>query len=386
VLGGREGRRTGEAGEQRGAEAVDVGRLRGRSAHEHLGRCVRHGGVDRPRHRRRGIEQPGDAEVRELCLAVRREQHVVGLHVAVQDAGLVGRRQRPGELGTHRGDLRRRQGPRPAHPVPQRALGEVGHHDVGAPVVGHAAGVGSDDVRVVRQPAHGRDLPSPPIGVGGVLDAGGQDLDGDVPPELPLVAPVHDAVAATADGHELLDAGHGRRGRARRRVLERHGRGRTRPAVSGTSRGAESCHPPSVCSSRARAGRRHRPWPGPRGGRRAARPRRPGGGRGRRAGTGGDPGRGVRAARGARGAGSVPHVLRARPRPRPPQPPVPSPGGQVPGLHRPGRRPPPHPHDARHRGGAGGVVHRPGRPAERRADHGSSHRARLRPRPRRARL
>ena len=145
--------------------------------------------------------------------------------------------------------------------------------------------------------------------------------------------------------------------------------------------------------------------PAPPGARRLARPHRPGrrvaprharapggteraararGARGRAARAGSHPLVGRRPAGETRAAGSLAHLLRARPRPHPPRDRLPAPGRQDAGLRVP-PGPPADEADARARGGAGGHGHRAGLPAERAPDRGHRTRPRLRARPRGAR-
>ena len=70
---------------------------------------------------------------------------------------------------------------------------------VGQARVGRARLVDDDDVGVPGEPAHGQRLPLE-AGPVGLAEAGvGEDLDGDLPPELGLVGPVDDRVPAPAD-------------------------------------------------------------------------------------------------------------------------------------------------------------------------------------------
>ena len=98
----------------------------------------------------------GQAEVGDLDPAVVGEQDVLGLHVAVQDAGVVGGR----EGGEHRLDHRQRLGRRHrrflADQVAHGQAGDVLHHQEERAVV--VAGVEDGDHVVVREPGGGAGL------------------------------------------------------------------------------------------------------------------------------------------------------------------------------------------------------------------------------------
>ena len=90
------------------AEREDVGAVVERLSRDLLGRHV----ARRAQQHARGrlhvrVAQPRDAEVHDLHAAVGEHHDVAGLHVAVDDAALVGRRER---LGHARGDLHRLRG------------------------------------------------------------------------------------------------------------------------------------------------------------------------------------------------------------------------------------------------------------------------------------
>ena len=87
--------------EQHHPERVEVGALVGGTAHPLLGSDVARRAEELARLAAGvgvGTLQPGDAEVEDLDRAARREHHVGGLEVAVQDAVAVRHAQRLGQL------------------------------------------------------------------------------------------------------------------------------------------------------------------------------------------------------------------------------------------------------------------------------------------------
>ena len=196
-----------EQGVERGRERVDVGRHRRPVPRQHLGRHVLerageaaelHGGGLRP-------DEPGDAEVAQLHVAVARHQDVLRLHVAVQDPGGVGGGERLGQPdadGQRPGPLERALG---GDLVGQGPAGHVLHDEVGLAQLGEAGVVDGDDGRVARQRPHGGAL-ALEAGHGGLVERGGPDhLDGDVAVQLRLVRPVDDAVATRTDLDQLVE-------------------------------------------------------------------------------------------------------------------------------------------------------------------------------------
>ena len=150
-----------------------------------------------------GADRLGEPEVGDLDPAVVGDEHVLRLHVAVHEAGAVGRRQR----GEHR--LQHGQRPRRRHRrllddgVAQRVAGDQLHHqEDGAVVV--ALVEDRDDVGV-REPGGGAGLAHEALGevavVVAVAEAGVHHLDGD------------GAVEPDVEG--LVDAGHAAAGDAR---------------------------------------------------------------------------------------------------------------------------------------------------------------------------
>ena len=109
-------------------------------------RADRHAGLGQLARRRLG-DRPGDAEVGDQRVAVR-EQDVLGLDVAVDDALLVGVPERVGDLAGDPDGVVDRQLRLPVEPVAQRlALDE--RHDVVEEAVGLARVVQRQDVRVL---------------------------------------------------------------------------------------------------------------------------------------------------------------------------------------------------------------------------------------------
>ena len=127
------------------------------------------------------LHELGEAEVEELHPAVARQEDVLGLQVAVDDAGGVGGREALRDLDRGGGDGLDRE--RPAvEPVPERlALEELGD-EVGDAVVAPDVEDG-EDVRVAEPPdrLHLDLEPADPVGVGRAGPR--EDLDGDVAAE-----------------------------------------------------------------------------------------------------------------------------------------------------------------------------------------------------------
>ncbi len=92
-------------------------------------------------------EQLGDAEVENLDVAVAADHQILGLEVAVDDAGLVRLRQAFGDLNSHVERVAERQRAR-RDLLPQRlALDVLGRHVRAAAVLAEL--VDGEDVRVV---------------------------------------------------------------------------------------------------------------------------------------------------------------------------------------------------------------------------------------------
>lgn len=192
---------------QRGAEGEHVGRLAGLLAPGLLG------GHERGRaHDGAGDGQPGGVlpgaghpEVGEVRHPVLVEEDVGRLDVAVHHAGPVGGGERVGQRLEEPRHLLGRRGAVPAHPVGQRAPGEVGH-DEGQLLALLDDVEQLDDVGVVEAGEHlglpGDALPGPGDLVGGAVQ--GEALERH---EAPLGVPgeVDHAHPALAEpGHALV--------------------------------------------------------------------------------------------------------------------------------------------------------------------------------------
>jgi hypothetical protein len=152
------GRAALDGGEERGAEAPQVGRGRDRLARRHLGRDVRGRAEDEADARHGCIGGvAGDAEVGELDAAVVGDEDVARLHVAVGDARAV-RRAQPARRGEpdHRG-LPGRERPALADHRGQVAGRDELEDDDRLPVVHHD--VEHRDHVGVRQPTQRPRLP-----------------------------------------------------------------------------------------------------------------------------------------------------------------------------------------------------------------------------------
>ncbi len=183
--------------EEESSEGEDVGAVVDRRPANLLRRHVPHRSDDDARDREAGgglgllqpfegdgclrLHELGEAEVEELHPPVARQEDVLGLQVAVDDAGGVSGREALRDLDRGGGDDL--DGERPAvEPVPERLpLEELGD-EVGDPVVAPDVEDG-EDVRVVEPPdrLHLDLEPANPVGVGGPGPR--EDLDGDVAAE-----------------------------------------------------------------------------------------------------------------------------------------------------------------------------------------------------------
>ncbi len=204
--GGDEGRDAGEHLVQHDAQGVHVGAAVEREALGLLGREVG-GGAEH----RAGLGEwfthvhARDAEVGDLHLPLRRDEHVARLHVAVHDTVRVRERQGVGDLGRETRGIGRREPTVGVDHLAQGLAGHVLHHDVGRAVL-LAPVVDGDDVRMVeargrlRLAAEALDA----VGVGRVRRC--QDLDRDASIEQSVVREEHVGHAAVADRFAQLVA------------------------------------------------------------------------------------------------------------------------------------------------------------------------------------
>ncbi len=170
----------GDAGEQRvqrGRERVQVAARRRRVAVEQLGCDMRElGGIGHVG--RVGTHQRDDTEVREQRLAQRRQHHVVGPQVAVDDAGAVGRLECAGKTDAEAEDVgpcHRRRAPKA---ITDRAAGHLAGDDVRHAGLAPAVAEHRDDVGVAER-SHRRLLSLEPLRQPGPLTAGVEQLDDD---------------------------------------------------------------------------------------------------------------------------------------------------------------------------------------------------------------
>ena len=189
-------------------EGVDVGAAVDRPAVDLLGRQVLGGADDRAGAGEvlgmggvagdrlgRGL---GDAEVGHLHPPVLAQQDVGRLHVAVDDAGLVGVLEGPRHLGGDVDRLGRRQRPPLEERLPQGGAVDQLHDDEGQPVV--EAGVEDADHVGVGQPGGGDGLAPEPLEerrVGGQL--GQQQLHRHRPAQHRVLRLPHLGHAAAGD-------------------------------------------------------------------------------------------------------------------------------------------------------------------------------------------
>ena len=214
------------------AEREDVGAVIDGLAAHLLGRHVAHRAEHRARARQRTrmgeqgrlglnrgarLGQLGEAEVEDLDAAVARDEDVVRLQVAVDDALLVRGGQAPGDLaGVVDGlPMRQRRG---ADARAQRiALEQLGD-DVGRAVVG-ADVVHAEDVGVIERADRARLLLEAAEAIRVRGKRGGQHLDRHLAAEARVTGAVDLAHAARPDrGHDLVGP-HASAGRHRHRCI-----------------------------------------------------------------------------------------------------------------------------------------------------------------------
>ncbi len=209
LLVAHEGHPSGEALEGHRAEgvlvgpAVDLGPIDLLGGHVG-GRAQEGAGAGQPGLGARLLGQPevGQVGVRPLVGAGPVEEHVARLHVAVHEALGMGGIERPGDLAQELDRQRRRQ-----RPVTQ-AAGEVGAIDVAHGQEEHpldlAGLVKRDDVGMVDRRRQARLALEARPEVGVLRQLVGEELEGDLATELPLLREVDDAHAAAAQ--DPLDA------------------------------------------------------------------------------------------------------------------------------------------------------------------------------------
>ena len=177
-------------------ERVDVGRRPGPAAVELLRRHVRgraeHGAAARDLG---AVGRGGDPEVGELRDAVLADQHVGGLHVAVNHALRVRVVERVAEVADHARDLLGPQRPAAQHPRQRLAL-HVLHDDQHALVVGRGV-EHRDEVRVVERRSELRLAREALLDVDRAV--GMQALDGNLPSEALVLAEEDRRHAARAE-------------------------------------------------------------------------------------------------------------------------------------------------------------------------------------------
>ena len=176
-------------------------------------------GVDGPRGARIGIRctlgELGDAEVEHLHVAVRPQHQVVGLDVAMHDAGRVRRCQRRGGLDGDLENLAQRQ-LATLQALAQRFAFDQLRDDVARLVV-IADFVNGQDVRVVQRRRRARLLQEAGDALGIGTQALEQELDRHRPAERRIVRLVDLAHAAAAEqGADLVTADGGAGGKRHR--------------------------------------------------------------------------------------------------------------------------------------------------------------------------
>jgi hypothetical protein len=147
------------------------------------------------------IEWPRDAEIGQQQAAIGMQQQVGGFHVAVNDAMLVGVVERAGDLVDVGQRLRDGERALPRQQLGERAIGQVGHDEIGEVVLlaklidRHDVGMVERGGRVGLAP-EARQEERPLASIGQQLRA--QDFDGDRAPGPLLLREVDRAHAARA--------------------------------------------------------------------------------------------------------------------------------------------------------------------------------------------
>ena len=145
-----------------------------------------------------GSDGARDAEVGDQCMALR-EQDVLGLHVAMDQALAVGVVERVADLPHQTERLRHGKGPLTRESLAQRLALHV-RHDIEGPgrrLLGGAGVEQGQDVGVLK-PRQDLDLEQEALRAPADEDLGAQDLDGDRAVVLAVAREVHDRHAAPA--------------------------------------------------------------------------------------------------------------------------------------------------------------------------------------------
>ena len=142
--------------------------------------------------------QGGHAEVGQRRLPELRDEDVLRLHVAVEEAVAMGRFEGSGDLDPRAGDLHRVHRAPPAELVAERLAAQL-EHQGGTAVDGRGRPVQGDDVRVVAHCRQRVDLAVERLDQLGVDGVDLQDLECDRPARLELGRPEHSCEGAAAD-------------------------------------------------------------------------------------------------------------------------------------------------------------------------------------------
>lgn len=173
-----------------------------------------------------GSDQLGQTEIGDLHPAATVEQDVLGLDVAVDDAGVMGVLQRIAQLRYHRQGLARTQPAGAQHLAQRRAFDQL-HHQI-APFAGPADIVDRHQIGMI-EPGQGQGLAFEPSGERRIAaQLGGQDFQGHRPVEPFLPRAIHRTHAALSDQglNRQIGQDGGKLFGLRRSEPAGHGRGR----------------------------------------------------------------------------------------------------------------------------------------------------------------
>ena len=131
----------------------------------------------------------GESEVQNLDAAVRREHHVFGLEIPMDDAGVVRGREPLGNLETDIEEPLQRY-TSPSHFVSQRRSVDELRHEIRR-VLLDADVVNNEDVGVVQTACRDGFLREAPVALGVAGCRLGKDLDGDLALQPGILRPVH---------------------------------------------------------------------------------------------------------------------------------------------------------------------------------------------------